>query len=183
MTTSSDLRAAAVTALTGATAAGGNVFSPRTWPTWNGSYPVLFATTPDESGESHGRTSAPHFTVTTTLKVVARVQTVMKPHDAGAADALVQLELIRDEIKAVVINAPNLMPLLQQFAAFRCHMEVTEEGGFHLGELVVEIDLEFYQGPDCFYQDPGIPLAAIGATVVQPSGTAAPTFSISLPQS
>jgi len=42
MTTSSDLRAAAVTALTGATAAGGNVFSPRTWPTWNGSYPVLF---------------------------------------------------------------------------------------------------------------------------------------------
>lgn len=183
MTTSADLRAAAVTAVTGATAAGSNVFSPRTWPTWTGSYPVLFVTTPEESGESLGRTGAPQFVVTTTLRIIARAQGVMKPLDAGAALVLEQLETMRDQIKAAVINAPSLSPLLQQFSAFRCRMEVADEGALHFGELTVDIDLEFYQGPDCFYQDPGTPLETIAGSFVEPAGTTAPSFSISLPQS
>ena len=183
MTTSADLRAAAVSAVMGATAAGDNVFSPRTWPTWTGSYPVIFVTTPDESGESLGRAGAPQFTVVTTLRITARQQGLMKPLDAGAALVLEQLEEMRDQIKAAVINAPMLMPLLQQFAAFRCRTEVADDGAMHLGELTVEIDLEFYQGPDCFYQDPGIPLETITASIVEPSGTTEPSFSISLPQS
>lgn len=56
MTTSRDLRELAVQGLLAANAtdAGANVYSPRTWATWDGSYPMLIVQTPDEDGQSWG---------------------------------------------------------------------------------------------------------------------------------
>ena len=68
MTTSVDLRLLAVDALKDATTAGAN--SPRDLATWDGDYPMLVVTAPQEDGQGLGRIGAPQFNVTTTLRVL-----------------------------------------------------------------------------------------------------------------
>jgi hypothetical protein len=182
MTTTAELRELAVSALGGATNAGANVFSPRDLPTWSGEYPILYVTTPDEDAESLGRNGAPQFTVTATLRVVARVEQMAAGNDQGAAAAQAALETLRDQIKVAVINYTPLMQQLQQFPFYRTRMRVDSEGEQHLGEAVVDIGLEFYQGPEDFYQTPTVPLEGVDVTVVEPNGTTEPGLTINLPQ-
>lgn len=182
MTTTAQLRPLVVAALTGATTAGTNVFSPLDWPTWSGDYPVLMVTTPDEDAESLGRNGAPQFTVTSTLRVTARVNAEDVANDQGAAAAYAALEVLRDQIKVAVINYTPLMQLLQQFPFYRTRMRVGAEGEQHLGEVVVDIGLEFYQGPEDFYPIPTVPLTGVDVTFVEPDGTTEPGLTINLPQ-
>lgn len=184
MTTSRDLRELAVQGLlaAGATSAGANVFSPRTWSTWNGNYPVLLVQTPEEEGESWGRNGAPAFTVTTTLRVTARAQSAAAINDAGAVVVEEQLETMREQIKAALVNYPPLMRLLQQYPFFRSHLDVPKEGTRPIGELVLDIGLEFVQGPGDFYPVPAVPLTGIDLTVKVPDGTPVPGLTLDLPQ-
>jgi hypothetical protein len=183
MTTTAELRALGVSALAGATNAGNNVFSPLDLPTWSGDYPILFVTTPDEDAESLGRNGAPQFTVTATLRVVARIEQMSLPNDMGAAAAYAALETLRDQIKVAVINYTPLMQQLQQFPYYRTRMDVKAEGEQHLGEVVIDIGLEFYQGPEDFYPIPVVPLKGVDITVEEPDGTTEPGLTINLPQS
>lgn len=181
MTTTADLRPIVLEALNGATAAGANVFSPLDWPTWNGDYPLLFVTTPDEDAEGHGPNGAPQFTVTATLRVVARVVAPASANDQGAAVVYAQLETLRDQIKVAVINYSGLMPLLQQFPFYRTRMSVQAEGEQHTGEVVVDIGLQFYQGADDFQVATGQPIEGVDMQVQEPAGTVQPGFSIDFP--
>lgn len=183
MTTTADLRPLAVAALNGATAAGTNVFAPLDWPTWKGDYPVLFVTTPDEDAQGLGPNGAPQFTTTATLRVTARVDAEDVGNDQGAAVAYAALETLRDQVKAAVINYTPLMQLLQQFPFYRTRMRVGAEGEQHIGEVVVDIGLEFYQGPEDFYPIPVVPLQGVDITVEEPDGTTEPGLTINLPQS
>lgn len=176
MTQTANLRAAAVTALTGATDAGANVFSPLDRPTWAGDYPVIFLATPEEQKESLGRAGAPQFTVTATLQVIARVSMNQAQKDAGAAQAMVELEKLQQQIEVALINNPALMSLLQQFAFVRVTKDVNGDGESNLGELKMDFGLEFYQGPEDFYPIPTNPLEEVTidgdlANVFDPSGT------------
>lgn len=185
MTTSATLRAIALTALAGSTTAGSNVFSPRDIPTWDGSYPMLIVTTDDEDGDSHGRNGPPQFTVTATLRVIARVEQAAEDDDLGATLVLAELETLRDQVKTAVINYPALMVELQQFSFFRARMRTTgkEDTALHQGEVVVEIGLEFYQGPEDFYQvavSDSTPEFTANFSV--PDGTTAPGLDITLSQ-
>lgn len=176
MTQTADLRAAAVTALTGATDAGVNVFSPLDRPTWAGDYPVLFLSTPEEQKESLGRAGAPQFTVTATLRVIARVTMNQAQKDAGAAKAMVELETLQKQIEVALINNPALMSLLQEFAFVRVTKDTNGDGESNLGELKMDFGLEFYQGPEDFYPIPTTALeeAVIDgdlASVFDPNGT------------
>lgn len=158
MTTATQLRQIAVDILKGATDAGQSVYSPRDWATWEEDYPDLLVTLPEEAGESLGRNGAPHFNVVATLRITARVCAATRENDLGAVDALVALERIREQIKAALINHPVLMRQLQQYAGWHAKTEVTANGGNHLGELTIDLDLEFFQGPDDFYQPDATPL-------------------------
>lgn len=184
MTTSAALRTIAISALTGTTAAGSSVFSPRDIPTWDQSYPMLIVTTDDEDGEGLGRNGAPQFNVTATLRVVARVEASAEDDDLGAAECYAQLETLRDQIKAAVINYPALMRELQQFSSFRSRMQVggKEDSAFHQGQLVVEVGMEFYQGPDDFYQPPTSALEIVSAGMTVADGTQQLGATIVLPQ-
>jgi hypothetical protein len=184
MTTSRDLRELAVQGLlaSGATVAGGNVFSPRTWATWNGSYPVLLVQTPDEDGESWGPHGPPAFTVTTKLRVTARAQAAAQTDDQAAVLVEEQLEEMREQIKAALVNYPPLMSQLQQYPYFRSTIDVSGEGSQPIGQLVLDIGLEFVQGPHDFYQPPATPLEGIDVTVQEPDGTTEPGLTINLPQ-
>jgi hypothetical protein len=151
MTTTSDLRLLSAEGLKGKTIAGDNVFVARTWATWDGSYPILYLHSPSEDMESLGNASAPQFTVTATIRVSARVEVMTLPKNAGAAEALVQLEDIQQQIKMALINFPPLMKRLQQYPFVRSEIRDNGEGDSELAELVMDIGMEFYQGPEDFY--------------------------------
>ena len=95
MTTSVDLRLLAVDALKDATTAGANVYSPRDLATWDGDYPMLVVTAPQEDGQGLGRIGAPQFNVTTTLRVLGRVQRAAEEDDLAAAKLYEDLEALR----------------------------------------------------------------------------------------
>ncbi|CAB3783279.1 hypothetical protein LMG28688_01615 [Paraburkholderia caffeinitolerans] len=185
MTTSSNLRELAVQGLTiaGATAAGSNVYSPRTWATWDGKYPMLIVQTPDENGQGWGPHGPPAFTVTTTLRVTARAQASALANDAAAAAVEEQLETLREQVKGALINYPPIMGLLQQFPAFRSTISVPRDGQSPIGELVLDLEMEHVQGPEDFYQPPAVPLQGIDLTIEMPDGTTEPGLTINLPQS
>lgn len=172
MTTSSDLRRLAAEALKDKTAAGANVFSPRTWSTWNGSYPLVYLNVSGEDMDSLGR-HVPEFTVTATLRVSARVSVKQLPNNAGAAQAQLELEALQDQIKRALINNPALMTRIQQFSFVRSEFKEDGEGATELAELVMELGLEFYQGPEDFYpledEAPPVPVdAAAEIAAIQP---------------
>ncbi|WP_175795964.1 ATP-binding protein [Burkholderia anthina] len=184
MTTSAQLRAIAVQALTGTTIAGANVFSPRDIPSWDQTYPMLIVTAGDEDADGLGRNGAPQFNVTSTLKVVGRVEQEAQNDDVGAALCYAALETIRDQVKVAVINYPALMILLQQFSFFRSRMEVggKEDSAFHQGQVVIEIGMEFFQGPDDFYQAPTVAFEETDVSLTVADGTPQPGAVITLPQ-
>ena len=151
MTTSSELRLLAVEGLMGKTLAGTRVYSARTMATWKGEYPMLYLHSPVEDMESLGRNGGPQFTVTSTLAISARVQENNLPRNGGAALVLLDLEMIQQQIKMALINYPPLMSRLQQYPFIRSEMHESGEGESDLGELVMQIGMEFYQGPEDFY--------------------------------
>lgn len=151
MTTTSQLRQIAAEALKGKTPAGDNVFAARNWPTWNGSYPIIWLHSPEEDKESLGRNGGPQFNVTATIRITARLQLKALPRNAAAGAMILALEDMQRLIEMALINFPPLMSRLQQFPFIRSRMDEDGEGEQNLGELVMDVGMEFYQGPEDFY--------------------------------
>jgi hypothetical protein len=156
MTVTSDLFAIAVTALTGTTSAGANVFSVRDFPTWDGNYPIMYIRTPDEDKQGLGRNGAPQFNVVATLTIEAIFQAPSEssagPFNQAAAIVEAGLSALSHEIEVALINYAPLMELLQQFPFIRTSQTISAEGEQHIGQLLAHIGMEFYQGPEDFYQ-------------------------------
>ena len=183
MTTSAQLRTIAVAALINVTDAGSRVFSPMDIATWEGEYPLLIVTAPSEDGESFGRQGAPAFTVTTTLHVNARVEHAALDNDAGAIAAQAELETLREQIKSALINYTPLMSLLQQYPFFRSHIQVGngDDTEKHLGQLELQIGLEFVQTPADFWQPPSDQFLGVDVRFDTPQGSPQPGANIDLP--
>lgn len=188
MTTSADIRALFVAALTGATDAGEAVYSPFDWPTAADSYPLVLVRAPKERKQSLGR-NAPLFNVTTTIEIIARTKSPALVGDAGSAVALAAAEALKLQIEVALINNPAIWAdpnggqRIQQFASVDSEISTSSEGDMPMAELLMHIEVEFPQGPDDFFPLPSTPLEEFGVTVAQPTGTTAPYFSIELPQS
>lgn len=172
MTTTSELRQITAEALKTGTSAGNNVFAARTWPTWNGSYPIIWLHAPEEDKDSLGRQGGPQFTVTATIRISARLQVKALPDNASAAAMILALEDMKRQIEMAVINFPPLMSKLQQFPFIRSHMREDGEGEQNIGELVMDVGMEFYQGPEDFYPLEGPadepPFDPVAASGIQP---------------
>jgi len=164
MTTTAELADLAAQALVGKTEAGANVFAPRDWPTWSGEYPVVMLHASSEEGTSLGR-NAPQFDVTATIQITGRMQAPAQDSDAAASVLQVKLEVMREQIKMALINSPQIMSSLQQFPFFRSKIVTDPSGEEHLGELSMEIGMEFYQGPEDFYPIPTVPLETVNIHV------------------
>lgn len=176
MTTTAQVRDATVAALTGTTDALDNVWSVRSWPTVKSGYPVLYVTAPKEDRESLGDISAPQFIVTATIRIVARVEVPTLANDAGTAQAEASLERIKQQIDVAVINNPTVMSLLQQYPFTRFQMGINSDGARPFGELILDIGMEFYQGPEDFFPIVGAPFEQLNITadltnVVDKTGT------------
>jgi hypothetical protein len=190
-TTTASLMDAVVAALRGATQAQNRVFAPRDWPTFDGVYPAILVQAVRERKESLGR-NVPQFTVTSTLRITGRVSQPAgataaglplgaQGADAGAIAIEDALWSFQREIETAVINAYGVTILVQQFPSIEAQIMVSAEGKNHLGEVAIDLGLEFYQGPEDFAPPNAIPVTQLGlvtdlTNVFDPSGTYASEF-------
>lgn len=174
----SHLRELVVVALKGATDAGDKVFSPRDWPTTAAIYPALLVQTPLDVKTAQGR-NTPSFTTITTVRITGRVQEHdSETEDDGALKAELALENLREQVERAVINSYELTRRIQKFAQVRSTIDIDASGEGHIGQLLMELDLEHFQGPEDFYPVATHPLEGIDITVKMPDGTRQPGVSI-----
>lgn len=176
MTDTAQLRDIMVEALKGATDVGDTVFPIQDWATWSGSYPVAYFEAPKEDKESLGRQGGQQFTVTATLTLMVRIERPAKANNVGTAETQLALERIKGQVERALINYPPLQQLIQHMPFIRSDLKVDGEGAKNLGELSMEIGVEFYQGPEDFYPIPTDPLERITidvdtSNVFDPNGT------------
>ncbi|MGP0906906.1 ATP-binding protein [Serratia sp. CY76391] len=177
-----ELRELAVEALKGKTLAQHRVYSPRDWSTRDGDYPVLLVQTVYEEKHSLGR-NAPQFNTVTTLQIAARIEEFDgELDDDGAMKAQFKLEQIKEEIERAVINSYEITRLTQQFKHIRSQLDLNPEGEGHTGQLIIQMDIEYYQGPEDFYPIEAEPLKGVDVRLDMPDGTVKPGIDIELPQ-
>ncbi|EKN4693249.1 ATP-binding protein [Yersinia ruckeri] len=174
------VRERVVAALQGNTDAGHRVYSPRDWPTTEEMYPVLLIQTLIEEKQSLGR-NAPQFNTITTVRITGRLQAFdSELADDGAVKAELALERLRDQVERTVINSYELTRKIQQFARVRSTIDIDSSGEGHMAQLLMELDIEYYQGPEDFYPIDAEPLAGIDVTIAMPDGTPEPLVAINL---
>lgn len=142
------------------TSAGARVYAPRDWPTFDNMYPAVFVSAPRERKRSLGSAGAPEFVVTSTIRVTARSSSASGA-DGDSGQLQAQLWILQRQIEATLVNNPPLMSLLEKFGDISTEFAFKASGEKHLGELEMLFDLQFYQGPEDFYDVAGTPLAGV----------------------
>lgn len=176
------VRQLVISALVGKTDAEGRVYSPRDWSTTEDIYPAIIVQTPFDLKNSLGR-NVPQFTTVTTVRVTGRLQELDEiDQDNGAAKAEEALEQLREQIERAVINSYDLTRQIQQFLQIRSTIDMSAAGEGHTAQLLMDLDIEYYQGPEEFYPIETTPLEGIDVTIVEPDGTPVPGVTIDLPQ-
>ncbi|ULI99645.1 ATP-binding protein [Klebsiella pneumoniae] len=176
----SAIRTMVVTALVGHTDAGDRVYSPRDWPTSSAIYPALLVQTPFDHKKALGR-NTPAFTTVTTVRITGRVGNMMVKLMMMAPCVLKQpRENLREQVERAVINSYELTRKIQKYAEVRSTINVDADGEAHMGQLLFEIDIEHYQGPEDFYPVNPPPLEGVDITITMPDGTPRPGTSINL---
>lgn len=176
------LRLLVIGALTGKTDAAERVYSPRDWATSEDMYPVILVQTPFDLKNSLGR-NVPQFTTVTTVRITGRLQELDEiGQDNGAAKAEESLEQLREQIERAVINSYELTRQTQQFLQVRSTIDINAGGEGHSAQLLMELDIEYYQGPEEFYPIEADPLQGIDVTFIEPDGTPEVGVTIDLPQ-
>jgi hypothetical protein len=188
-----------VTALMGKTNAGNNVFSPLSWSTFANTYPAILVQTIYDEKHSLGP-NAPQFTTTTTVLIAVQMQQpagttsttsassttsttgATSTVNKGAITAQPALEAIREQAEQAVINSYDLTRQIQQFKSIRSRMDLSTCSAGQIVQLFMEMDIEYYQGPEDFYPVASVPLAGIDTTIVMPANTTEPVVTINLPQ-
>ena len=176
------LRGLVISALAGKTDALERVYSPRDWPTSEDMYPAILVQTPFDVKNSLGR-NVPQFTTVTTVRITGRLQELDDlEQDNGAVKAEEALEQLREQIERAVINSYDLTRQIQQFLQLRSTIGINAAGEGHTAQLLMELDIEYYQGPEEFYPIEADPLQGIDVTLVEPDGTPEVGVTIDLPQ-
>ncbi|MDR3513780.1 MAG: hypothetical protein P4L73_19255 [Caulobacteraceae bacterium] len=167
MTTTAKLVRLTVEALRAArTDAGDRVYSPGDWPTKTSILPVLLVQARRDDKVSQGRGSIA-FTTTSTVRITGRVDATGAPADAGGEHAEDRLWRLQRQAERAVINADGIAPLLQQFPTIRTEIGFNSEGQLQLGEFVMEIAMEYFQGPEDFFETPTTDITGFDVTLPQ----------------
>lgn len=175
ITTSDDVQAAFIVALTGTTGAGANVFAPRDWPTPLGDLPMLMLQAPKEHKGSLGP-NAPAYDVSTTIRVIGRLTGKAIADGAAAGVLLTALGVLQRQIEAAVINNYELYRIISEIESVDTENAVKSEGNQPIGEVTMDFVCKFYQGPEAFAQPTLTPIAELAVygdlvNVFDPNGT------------
>ncbi|SUC47903.1 Uncharacterised protein [Providencia stuartii] len=127
------------------------------WSTVNADYPCIIVQTPFDQKKSLGR-NVPQFNTITTVRVTGRLEEFDGDDLDGAMKAELALEALREEIERAVINSYELTRQIQQFIEIRSQIDISAGGEGHLAQLLMDLDIEYYQGPEEFYPIEADPL-------------------------
>lgn len=173
------VRELVVAALKGKTNAEDRVYSPQDRPTTGAEYPCIIVQTPFDHKKSLGR-NVPQFNTVTTVRVTGRLEEFDGEDLDGAIKAELALEALREQIERAVINSYELTRQIQQFPEVRSQIVISAAGEGHMAQLLMDIDIEYYQGPEEFYPVDGDPLTGIDINIQQPDGSPEHHVSIDL---
>lgn len=188
MTTTAGLVKLTVQAIREArTDAGDQVFSPGDWPTIPKTFPNLLVRAIREEKTSLGLGGI-EFTVVTTIRISGRVAAPAQSADAGGTDAEVLLWRLQRQVECAVINYDGFFSFdspnrLQQYPSIRAGFSTDATGQLQLGEILIDLDMEYYQGPEDFYPTVEAPIGEITGNVSMPAGTIHPGFDTTISQS
>jgi len=146
------------------TDAGDKVYTPGDWSTRLTDFPLILVQAVHEDKQSSGR-GPPSFTVVTTIRITGRVSAMGQPSDQGGEHAENMLWRLQRQIERAVINADVFVdpdtntPFIQQFPSIRTTLGATAEGAQQVGEIVIDLAIEYFQGPDDFYGTPEVEIA------------------------
>ncbi|CRG49608.1 ATP-binding protein [Yersinia wautersii] len=182
------IRQLAAAALRGKTDAEDRIYLTEAWPITT--YPAILLQTPLEVKESIGR-NAPQFKTITTLRISGHIQ--LSEGENPVTVAASALERLCEQIQRAVINSYELTRQIQQFAKVRTTMGIYTALGSDtaarsaatrsepsVAEVKVELDLEYYQGPEDFFPLETTQLAGIDVTINMPDGAPEPLIAITL---
>ena len=130
------LTVAAVQTLTGVT-----VLSPGDWETPPKNLPEIKVRAPSDRKVSAAK-SAPNFTTTVTVEILARVSGVT---DVAALDAI---EALGAQIEDAVFGMSSLIAVIQQVASVSTQTLVTADGASHIGAALMSVDFEVFEAFD-----------------------------------
>lgn len=170
---------AAATAKPDTTAAGERVYGPGDWPAQADGYPFFKLRVSSEDRTSLGRGGPPEFTTLATIQVFGEVSTAAQAQDAGATVAENELWALKRQFEVAVINSYPLTASVQQIASMRTRLGFDSSGDTHLGSMLTELVIEFYEGPEEFapVEVEDFETAEVTATHYPPAGVA-----VDLPQ-
>ncbi|EFD0040183.1 TPA: phage tail protein [Escherichia coli] len=164
-----EVRKIVTRALSDATGAGWKVYSPRTLPVMPDQYPLVIVSVQSEHKVSQGR-HVPQYTTTTTLRIDGRVLAYASGDDTESAAGVAweEAEAMKEALERAIIGNPDVRMKFQQIADIRAHIGVDSEGEGHAGIVVLELDLEYYQGPEDFFPSEIVPLREVNVRGVHP---------------
>lgn len=171
------IRQLAATALMGKTDAEDRIYSTDVWPVTF--YPAILLQTPVEVKESIGR-NAPQFKTITTLRISGHIQ--LNEAENRVTEAASALERLCEQIQRAVINSYELTRQIQQFVKVRTTVDIDTRSEQHFAQVKVELDLEYYQGPEDFFPLETPPLEGIDVTLHMSDGTTEPLIAITFPE-
>ncbi|EON14827.1 hypothetical protein C266_04629 [Pandoraea sp. SD6-2] len=142
-------------------------------------YPCVLVRAPKERKESQGPFQ-PGYDVYSTLQVVARTISPAQVGDEGSAVALAAAERLKAQIEVALINNPLIWndseggSLIEQFASIDSEISTSSEGDMPMAELIMHIEVKFYQGPEDFFPIPAVAIDEVQIAVSVPDGTPQP---------
>ncbi|KUR80761.1 hypothetical protein [Novosphingobium sp. FSW06-99] len=134
----------------GATDAGTRVYSPGDWPSQQATLPQIKLRIARESRVSLGRSGAPQFTTTATIRILVEAQAFAEADDAGAAKAQDYAWRMKRQVEVAIINSYPLFREIQQLASMRSDLAYNADGATHIAGIQMDLDFEFYEGPESF---------------------------------
>lgn len=150
------------------TAAGDKIFAVFDFPTESYEYPIIIVheptRTPLETKQSLGP-NAPQFTTTAIYQIEARLEGIDKTEVNNA------LNVLDEKIKRALINDYSLTRKIQQFASVETYKDFNTDGKNCLGQISVNLSLEFYEGPEDFASIDADDLDGINVTIDTQSPT------------
>jgi len=126
------------------------VYKPGDWPSQPGGYPIIKMRLLAENRQSISGSTAPEFTTTATIRFVGEVSEPAQLDDLGAAAAEAALWKLKRQIDVAVVNSYPLMKRIQNIPSIRAQLAFNSEGATHLAGIQLDMDLEFYEGPESF---------------------------------
>ncbi|WP_260927371.1 hypothetical protein [Novosphingobium sp. 9] len=151
MTTSADLLVLVYQAVIAAnTDAGTRVFRPGDWPSTASTIPQIKMRLLSENRTSIARSGAPQFLTVATFRLILEVSALASEDDAGAGVAEAAAWALKRQVEVAVINSYPLTSTIQQIAGVRAQIVFNSEGERHLAMVVLDLDLEFYEGAEDF---------------------------------